>query len=316
MFATDEDMLSDFYSNYESIHFWSLNKKEDTKINSDYYDGIYLPYIPIDKNVRIIDCGCGNGMFLYFLQRHGFVNAYGIEYSKELIEFQTSELGVSAVQGDAITHLRKAQAGFELIVANDFLEHLHKNRVLEFIYLCVEKLSPTGRLFVKVPNMASLFASRNRYVCFTHEVGFTEHSLASVLKTCGFRYVTLISDFRNDHEPESAQRMRDLYVTLGETQPKILSTNIVAICAQQEIVPTNTINHTVDDTSNSLNIKNQNYRDATSYEIQRITLLQKLSQTEEKLTQTQAELSHAQRVLNHPVIRAQRAMWKRIKFWT
>jgi len=33
------------------------------------------------------------------------------------------------------------------------------------------------------------------------------------------------------------------------------------------------------------------------------------------LAQTQAELADAQRILNHPVIRAQRAAWKRIKFW-
>lgn len=40
---------------------------------------------------------------------------------------------------------------------------------------------------------------------------------------------------------------------------------------------------------------------------------QELTQTQNELTQTQAELAHAQRILNHPLIRAQRKIWKIIK---
>jgi len=40
-----------------------------------------------------------------------------------------------------------------------------------------------------------------------------------------------------------------------------------------------------------------------------------LTRTREVLAQTQAELADARRVLSHPVVRAQRAVWQRIKFW-
>ena len=40
-----------------------------------------------DKNTKILDVGCGNGVFLYKLAKNDYNNLYGIDYSPDSIEF-------------------------------------------------------------------------------------------------------------------------------------------------------------------------------------------------------------------------------------
>jgi len=42
--------------------------------------------LPEDKKAKIIDLGCGNGGFVYWLQQIGYQNAEGIDISAEQIE--------------------------------------------------------------------------------------------------------------------------------------------------------------------------------------------------------------------------------------
>ena len=40
-----------------------------------------------DKNTKILDVGCGNGVFLYKLAKNDYIKLYGIDYSPDSIEF-------------------------------------------------------------------------------------------------------------------------------------------------------------------------------------------------------------------------------------
>ncbi|XP_063920101.1 EEF1A lysine methyltransferase 2-like [Zophobas morio] len=44
----------------------------------------------ISKNSKILDIGCGNGMFLVELFTQGYVNLFGIDYSEDAIELAKS----------------------------------------------------------------------------------------------------------------------------------------------------------------------------------------------------------------------------------
>jgi cyclopropane fatty-acyl-phospholipid synthase-like methyltransferase len=171
-----------------------------------------------------------------FLKRHDFVKAMGVDLCKELVDFQKQELGLSAVHGDAIAFLRDAKPGFELITATDFLEHLSKDEIIEFLCLACDKLSPTGRLFVQVPNMGNPFNTRGQFGDFTHEVAFTERSLEFAVTNSGFPHVKIISNFPGDKEPEQFITLRQLYAAIGNARaPKVLSSNVIAICGHQPI---------------------------------------------------------------------------------
>jgi SAM-dependent methyltransferase len=84
--------------------------------------------------------------------------------------------------------LRKGEH-FKVIVLNDVIEHVPKHRILELLRLVFDALEPGGKVFVKTGNLGNPFNLRARYMDFTHEIGFTEHSLYEVLYATGFRKI-------------------------------------------------------------------------------------------------------------------------------
>lgn len=107
-----------------------------------------------------MDCGSGSGIFLYFLQRHGFAKEYGVDLSPRLIDLQKSALGITSLYEDALQHLRNSSASFEIIAALDFLEHLAREEAFEFLSLAAQKIAASGRLFLQAPNVANPFNNR------------------------------------------------------------------------------------------------------------------------------------------------------------
>lgn len=211
-------------------HFWRLNDKTKVKENSLYYDRVYNSLLPTDKTIKILDIGCGSGHFLHYLQRHGYNNILGIDQSPELVKFIKEEISPQVVCGDALDYLQQHPNEFDVLVANDFIEHLPKHKIDKFLELCYLTLNTNGKLLIKTPNMENLFASHHRYVDFTHEVGFTETSLYQVCTDAGFTSVIIHPEFSTPKNPFSYYLIRWLYRQLNELPPRIFSINLIAEC--------------------------------------------------------------------------------------
>lgn len=224
-----------FWKSYSENHFWRLNDKSAVKENSFYYDAIFDELLPKDKSVNILDIGCGGGHFLHYLHRRQYKNIQGIDLAPGLVEFVKREIWPNVIQGDALKFLEQYNNKFDVLVANDFIEHLPKDSIIKFLFLCKNALTSDGKLILKTPNMSNLFASRNRYVDFTHEVGFTEHSLNEVCSAAGFTNVVILAEFLNKPEPWIYKLIRRVYLLMGESAPKILSTNLMAVCSKKQV---------------------------------------------------------------------------------
>jgi hypothetical protein len=74
---------------------------------------------------------------------------------------------------------------------NDVLEHIPKPDIVPTLEALRVALTTGGTLLVKVPNAANAFGLVARYLDFTHEIAFTEHSLRQVLVAAGFGTVTV-----------------------------------------------------------------------------------------------------------------------------
>jgi len=227
-----DDYQEQFWQSYAENHFWRLNDKSRVKENSVYYDPIYDPILPPDRSIRIFDVGCGGGHFLYYLIRKGYRNITGIDISPGLVKFVKEEIWHDVVEGDALTYLSQHKNQFDVIVANDFIEHLRKRSIIRFLFLSREALKDGGLLFLKTPNMSNIFASRHRYVDFSHEVGFTEYSIYEVCRAAKFSDVVVQSDLPTKREPKLFKRIRKIYLDLGVFPPTVLSTNLLVKCTK------------------------------------------------------------------------------------
>jgi cyclopropane fatty-acyl-phospholipid synthase-like methyltransferase len=154
----------------------------------------YEQFLPHDQGARILEIGCGVGYFLHFLKLKGYLNIRGIDLSPQMIGVCKANLSdIHAEVADAFPYLRSHEGKFDAIVANDVLEHIPKDRMIDLITGVYNALTVHGRFLVKVPNLGNPFAIRLRYTDFTHEVGFTEHSLSQVLWLGGFRTINILS---------------------------------------------------------------------------------------------------------------------------
>jgi 2-polyprenyl-3-methyl-5-hydroxy-6-metoxy-1,4-benzoquinol methylase len=229
----NHDFKEIFWKSYSENHFWRLNDKTKVKENSIYYDDLYDTLLPKDKASRILDVGCGGGHFLYYLIRKGYTNIEGVDLAPGLVEFVKNEICGNVRNREALNFLEENQAVFNVIVANDFIEHLSKESIIKFLFLAKISLKTDGMLIIKTPNMSHLFASRNRYVDFTHEVGFTEHSLYEVCAAANYDQVEIYSEFHSTAEPRFFKILRKLYSWVRENPPNILSTNLIAVCIKK-----------------------------------------------------------------------------------
>lgn len=219
-----------FWKSYSENHFWKLNDKTKVKENSVYYDAIYNTLLPENKSTKILDVGSGGGHFLAYLKRRGYKNIEGVDLSPGLVEFVKKEIHPKVTNEDALSFLEKHKNEYDILVANDIIEHLHKDRIIEFLFLCYEALKKNGTLYLKTPNMGNFFAPRNRYVDFTHTTGFTEYSLNQVCAAVGFKDVKVIAENHTKKEPRIYRWIKKLYRLTGQDAPSILDVNILAIC--------------------------------------------------------------------------------------
>ena len=141
----------------------SLTKKEYnlfSKVSEKRFKGI----LPEDKDAKIIDAACGTGHFLYFLQKEGYTNTLGIDLSEEQLEM-AAKMGVENLQkADLFEYLPQHPQNFDMIAANDIIEHLKKDEVLKLLDLIYQSLKPGGQALIATLNTQSLFGTQHFFV--------------------------------------------------------------------------------------------------------------------------------------------------------
>lgn len=176
-------------------------KKRVYDLNAKNYFSNYGPYIPKDKNIRILDIGCGMGHFLYALKKNGYTNFIGIDISSQMVAFckehikktelkdDFKEISGQVLKFDAFEFLETNNEKFDFIVANDFIEHIQKDQIFTFFDLVKKNLVNDGIFIAKTANMTNLVSNMLLYDDFTHKTGFTILSLTQIFLLSGFKNV-------------------------------------------------------------------------------------------------------------------------------
>lgn len=114
----------------------------------------YVPWLrglDIGFDSRIADVGCGEGVLLYRMSRHGFRNLWGYDPFLE----RERELGATRLRRGTIG---TAEGLFDLIMFNHSLEHV-LDPVAD-LKLAAEHLERSGAIIVRVP-VANSYADRH-----------------------------------------------------------------------------------------------------------------------------------------------------------
>jgi SAM-dependent methyltransferase len=139
---------------------------------------------------RLLDLGCGNGVFLLRMQQTGW-KVEGLEPDPQAAA-AARQAGLT-VQQSVLAADTYLEDSFDAITLNHVIEHLHQPR--ETLEICYRILRPGGVLWIATPNLQSLGHTQFGAVWVgldppRHLVLFTPSSLTRALHQAGFRDVS------------------------------------------------------------------------------------------------------------------------------
>jgi 2-polyprenyl-3-methyl-5-hydroxy-6-metoxy-1,4-benzoquinol methylase len=181
------EKLYSIYVSSHTCHLYGEATLEGVRKQFPVWKEYYGRFLPSDKTTKILDVGCGNGGFVYWLQEIGYINSSGIDKSSEQIEV-AKRLGIKNVEyATIVEYLKDKENLYDVIFARDVIEHFQKVEILEILKLFYNSLRQGGKVVIQTPNSEAPFGSRYRYWDFTHEIAFTRSSLNQIFKATGFK---------------------------------------------------------------------------------------------------------------------------------
>lgn len=166
-----------------------LNQKEI--FFKKYLELNILPFIDKNKNLKILEIGCGKGFLLHAFKLKGFTNISGIDLSIDEVKYARSQFKLDVEQYDFLK--KESKIKYDLIICKAVLEHLNKTEINDFLEKIKSITNSDGQIIISVPNMDWFFAIHERYMDYTHEIGFTKGSLLEILKIY-FSKVTVLPE--------------------------------------------------------------------------------------------------------------------------
>jgi len=190
----DTPSLQDDYDCFYEKYFYSSAylDRESTADEKKYFmqtADILLPYLT-DKNVSILDIGCGIGGLLKTLCTLGYKNLYGIDPSPSCVDLLNKYEGIQAEIGSvASVPLDSIKA--EVIILSHIMEHVIDLPVA--LQSIDSKLSEDGLVYVEVPDAIRYEAfngfSPLRFFYLQHVVHFDQSHLCNLFVGNGYQKV-------------------------------------------------------------------------------------------------------------------------------
>lgn len=103
---------------------------------------------------KVLDLGCGTGVFLDLLVRAGFMPS-GVERNADSVRYARA-LGLDVIEADALEYLERSVESFDGLYCSHFVEHLPIDGVERLIRACAAALRPNGVALFVFPDPESI----------------------------------------------------------------------------------------------------------------------------------------------------------------
>jgi SAM-dependent methyltransferase len=213
------------YKKYEcsncDLHWWEPFKIIPQFYESEVFEG-YIPFhegirsriehyhqqffihFPKDVKGRLLDVGCGDGVFLREAQKHGF-EVWGIDFDSKSIEIAKRHLRADTLYAMSLEefygYAKENNLAFDVITFFEVLEH--QDNPKKFLEMVKNLLKKDGYIVGSVPNRDNIFALEISNKLFLdhppeHLLRFSKKSLENILKICGFQNIIVV---KTDMDP-------------------------------------------------------------------------------------------------------------------
>jgi len=183
----------DFYQKLNESLLNSYYKENGSLI--DWFKGLLCKYIynppPKTYKGRILDIGCGSGVYLHTLKKHGW-DVYGVEMSSKAVELAREKLKLPNINLGLVEDIKYPEKFFDVVMMNHVIEHLFDPR--HSLQEANRILKTGGLLIITTPNIDSVnFKIFGKY-WFPLETPrhlnlFEVSTMSKLLRDAGFKLV-------------------------------------------------------------------------------------------------------------------------------
>lgn len=151
-----------------------------------YYKANYLPLMPRNRDANILVVSCGPGYLVKVLAEAGYRNVLGIDSFPDKIAY-AEKRGLNCRVERGFEHVANHADEYDVIIAEQELNHLTVDESLSFLSLCRRSLHEDGLLIVYAMNGAHpLYGAENLAHNIDHFYTVTEFSLKQIMSAGGF----------------------------------------------------------------------------------------------------------------------------------
>jgi cyclopropane fatty-acyl-phospholipid synthase-like methyltransferase len=184
---------NDLFKNYITTQSNAELSDEKIKLENNTYDRNLRKLLPKNKEVKILEIGFGAGFFIRYLLSRGYENIYGIDLSEEETVFVKKNVykNVECVESTE-NFLDKHNGEYDFIFMFDVLEHIPKDKIIDFLIKIKQALKSGAIFYARVPNASNPLNINMFGIDFTHEFIYTARSLSQINKIAEFSEVKIL----------------------------------------------------------------------------------------------------------------------------
>ncbi|CAN5516270.1 hypothetical protein BH11BAC1_BH11BAC1_19910 [soil metagenome] len=176
--------LHDYYKDYTDYDYVN-DLTRNRYLN--WVDGLE----PYRKMNRILDVGCGDGIFLDQAKKRGW-DVFGTEYAEKWVN-RCREKGISMIQGKLDPKNYEPES-FDAIVYMEVIEHI--NNPIEELGNAITILRKGGIIFLTTPNYNAisrhLLSTDWNVICYPEHLSYyTPRTLSKLFREHGFRKIAV-----------------------------------------------------------------------------------------------------------------------------
>jgi len=185
-------IIPEFYESEVFESYVSFHEGIRSRIGHNHQQ--FFIHFPQNVKGRLLDVGCGDGVFLREAQKHGF-EVWGIDFDSKSINTAKKSLGVDTLFAMSLEefyeYAKKNSLTFDVITFFEVLEH--QDNPKRFLEMVRDLLKPGGYIAGSVPNRESPFVIDlyQKIISYNdnpphHFLRFSAKALENTLKICGF----------------------------------------------------------------------------------------------------------------------------------
>jgi 2-polyprenyl-3-methyl-5-hydroxy-6-metoxy-1,4-benzoquinol methylase len=189
----DEIFYSKYFSNQASRFSQSDYKLQQQSDEKQFRNEI-LPNLP-EKNISILEIGCGSGKLISFLLNKGYNNILGIDISEEMVDNAHASGLTNIYCGDVFEFLTNGEEEYDVIIGIDIIEHFEKSDLTRLLSLILTRLKKNGRVIFRTCNMDAPLPGQFAYGDFTHATLLNASSAMQLMQSTGFTAIQVQRSF-------------------------------------------------------------------------------------------------------------------------